>query len=83
MSMRSACARRGRWPDVILVFGSINIAAGLGEGLALPAARHRASIAAGLECRIPGAQPSLPTRGAIDATTETHWKIPSPLEGEG
>ena len=43
------------------------LAAGLAEGLALPAALHRASIAAGLACRLPGAQPSLPTRSAIDA----------------
>ncbi|HUC68619.1 MAG TPA: ribokinase [Stellaceae bacterium] len=43
------------------------LAAGLSEGLPLLAALHRASIAAGLACRIAGAQPSLPTRSAIDA----------------
>ncbi|HZB93235.1 MAG TPA: ribokinase [Stellaceae bacterium] len=46
------------------------LAAGLAEGCALPEALQRASIAAGLACRIPGAQPSLPTRSAIDAAAE-------------
>jgi hypothetical protein len=67
MSMRSACARRGRWPDVILVFGSINI------DLVIAAPR----LPAPGETVIGDAQPSLPTRRAIDAAVKTHGTSPS------
>jgi ribokinase len=43
------------------------LAASLDRGAPLPEALHRASIAGGLACRVPGAQPSLPDRPAIDA----------------
>jgi ribokinase len=43
------------------------LAAALDAGLALPAALRRASAAAGLACTTPGAQPSMPSRAAIDA----------------
>lgn len=42
-------------------------AAALDRGAALPDALRRASVAAGLACLIPGAQPSLPDTAAIDA----------------
>lgn len=43
------------------------LAASLDRGEALERALHRASVAAGLTCLTIGAQPSLPTRDAIDA----------------
>jgi ribokinase len=43
------------------------LAAALDRGVPLPAALHRASVAAGLACLAPGAQPSLPDSKAIDA----------------
>jgi ribokinase len=43
------------------------LAAALDRGAALPNALHRASVAAGLACLAPGAQPSLPDAQAIDA----------------
>ncbi len=43
------------------------LAASLDRGAALEHALHRASVAAGLACLTEGAQPSLPTRDAIDA----------------
>lgn len=43
------------------------LAAALDAGLALPQALRRASVAAGLACRAPGAQPSMPSRAEIDA----------------
>jgi ribokinase len=43
------------------------LAAALDAHLPLAEALRRASIAAGLSCRSPGAQPSMPTRAAIDA----------------
>jgi ribokinase len=43
------------------------LGAALDGGLALPAALRRASAAAGLACTLPGAQPSMPSRMAIDA----------------
>jgi ribokinase len=43
------------------------LAQGLDGGLALGEALNRASIAGALACRVPGAQPSLPTRAEIDA----------------
>jgi ribokinase len=42
------------------------LAAGVDRGMALPAAAHRASVAAGLACLLPGAQSSLPTTSEID-----------------
>ena len=41
-------------------------AAAVDGGAALPSALHRASVAGGLACTIAGAQPSLPTRAAIE-----------------
>ena len=41
-------------------------AAAVDGGADLPAALHRASVAGGLACTIAGAQPSLPTRAAIE-----------------
>lgn len=43
------------------------LAVALGHDATLAAALHRASVAAGLTCLVPGAQPSLPTKIAIDA----------------
>ncbi|RDE09376.1 ribokinase [Pelagibacterium lacus] len=43
------------------------LAAGLAEGLDLGAAMARAGVAAGLACLTPGAQPSIPERGAVEA----------------
>lgn len=43
------------------------LAASLDRGLSLPDAMRRASVAAGLACLIPGAQPSLQTAAMIDA----------------
>lgn len=43
------------------------LAAALDRGKDLPAALHRASVAAGLACLAPGAQSSLPDTKAIDA----------------
>lgn len=43
------------------------LAAALDRGAALPEALHRASVAGGLACLGPGAQPSLPHRAAIEA----------------
>jgi ribokinase len=43
------------------------LAAALDRGATLGPALHRASVAAGLACTKPGAQPSLPTRAEIDA----------------
>ena len=43
------------------------LAASLDRGLSLPDAMRRASVAAGLACLIPGAQPSLQTTAAIEA----------------
>jgi ribokinase len=43
------------------------LAAALDAGLRLDPALRRASIAAGLSCLVPGAQPSMPARSAIDA----------------
>jgi ribokinase len=43
------------------------LAAALDAHLPLAEALRRASIGAGLSCRTPGAQPSMPTRAAIDA----------------
>ena len=42
------------------------LAAALDAGAALPAALRRASVAGALTCLVAGAQPSLPTRAAID-----------------
>jgi ribokinase len=42
-------------------------AASVDAGADLPTALHRASIAGGLACTVAGAQPSLPTKAAIDA----------------
>lgn len=41
-------------------------AAAVDQGEAIPAALQRASIAGGLACTVMGAQPSLPTKAAID-----------------
>ncbi len=43
------------------------LAAALVEGTALPAALRRASVAGALACLTAGAQPSLPTRAAVEA----------------
>lgn len=43
------------------------LAAGLAEGLDLEAALRRAAVAGGLACLKPGAQPSIPERGEVDA----------------
>jgi ribokinase len=43
------------------------LAAGLDQGLALPAALGRASVAAGLACLARGAQTAMPDTAAIDA----------------
>jgi ribokinase len=43
------------------------LAASLDRGVTLPDALRRASVAAGLACLIPGAQPSLQTTAAIEA----------------
>ena len=43
------------------------IAAALDAGAALPAALRRASVAGALACLVGGAQPSLPSRAAVDA----------------
>jgi ribokinase len=43
------------------------LAAGLDQGLALPAALRRASAAAGLACLGRGAQTAMPDAAAIDA----------------
>lgn len=43
------------------------LAAALDRGVPLPEALHRASVAGGLACLVPGAQPSLPDRATIDA----------------
>ncbi|MBX6323296.1 MAG: ribokinase, partial [Rhodospirillaceae bacterium] len=42
-------------------------AAAMAEGADLPASLRRASVAAGLACLVPGAQPSLPDAGAVAA----------------
>ena len=42
-------------------------AAAIDAGHDLPAALHRASVAGGLACLVPGAQPSLPSGEAIEA----------------
>ena len=42
------------------------LAAGMDRGMELPAAAHRASVAAGLACLKPGAQSSLPTASEIN-----------------
>ena len=42
------------------------LAAALERGLPLPVALHRASVAGGLACLTPGAQPSLPLASAIE-----------------
>ncbi len=42
-------------------------AAAMDAGESLPAALHRASVAGGLACLAEGAQPSLPTKAAIEA----------------
>jgi len=41
-------------------------AAAIDGGHDLPAALHRASVAGGLACLVPGAQPSLPSREAVE-----------------
>jgi len=43
------------------------LAAALDAGAALPGALRRASVAGALACLVVGAQPSLPTRAAVDA----------------
>ena len=43
------------------------LAAALEAGAALPAALRRGSVAGALACLVAGAQPSLPTRAAVDA----------------
>jgi ribokinase len=43
------------------------LAAALEAGAAMPAALRRASVAGALACLVAGAQPSLPTRAAVDA----------------
>jgi ribokinase len=43
------------------------LAAGLAEGIDLRAAMERASVAAGLACLTPGAQPSIPERLAVES----------------
>lgn len=43
------------------------LAAALDAGAALPAALRRASVAGALACLVRGAQPSLPSRAAVDA----------------
>ena len=43
------------------------LAAALDAGAALPAALRRASVAGALACLVGGAQPSLPSRAAVDA----------------
>jgi ribokinase len=43
------------------------LAAALDGGAALPAALRRASVAGALACLVAGAQPSLPSRAAVDA----------------
>jgi ribokinase len=43
------------------------LAAGVDQGLALPAVLRRASAAAGLACLAHGAQTAMPERAAIDA----------------
>ena len=52
------------------------LASSLDRGLPLSKALHRASVAGGLACLVPGAQPSLPTRQAID---EQLVRLPEPL----
>ena len=42
-------------------------AAAVDSGAALPQALHRASVAGGLACTVAGAQPSLPTKAAIES----------------
>ena len=42
-------------------------AAAIDGGADLPTALHRASVAGGLACTIAGAQPSLPTKAAIES----------------
>jgi ribokinase len=42
-------------------------AAAMDSGADLPAALHRASVAGGLACTVAGAQPSLPTKAAIES----------------
>jgi ribokinase len=42
-------------------------AAAMDAGADLPTALHRASVAGGLACTVAGAQPSLPTRAAIES----------------
>lgn len=42
------------------------LAAGLAEGSDLGSAMERASVAAGLACLVPGAQPSIPDRAAVE-----------------
>lgn len=42
------------------------LAAGMAEGLDLEASLARAAVAAGLACLTPGAQPSIPERGAVE-----------------
>lgn len=43
------------------------LAAAIDRDVPLPEALHRASVAGGLACLVPGAQPSLPDRATIDA----------------
>ena len=42
------------------------LSAGLAEGMTLSSAMERASVAAGLACLTPGAQPSIPERAAVE-----------------
>jgi ribokinase len=51
------------------------LAVSLDQGLSLPAALHRASVASGLACLREGAQPSLPTTKEIETALQ---EIPSP-----
>jgi len=73
-----ACGPQGRWTIGALPIKPVDttaagdsftgvLAASLDRGLSLPDALRRASVAAGLACLIPGAQPSLPVASAIDA----------------
>lgn len=51
------------------------LAVALDQGLGLPSALHRASVAAGLSCLKSGAQPSLPTLKEIETALQ---EIPAP-----
>ena len=59
--------REARWLSLLPTLLVGVLAAALDAHLPLAMALRRASIAAALSCLVPGAQPSMPTRAAIDA----------------